>query len=277
MKKLLAVILPLLFLSACENTVDTDGWPAHEDKLVVTGFLRIEHDSLFAYTRVNRTLPLGEKFDLQKAMVNDAEIQVTNGSRSFPIPRAQGFYPLDFDFNYGAVTTRGSDDDFSLTVKQGGKTASAALQVKTTVTRFTELRVEPSSSGWQEYDVYYSIPAPGQDTDLRCVIEWWNTDFSTWHEITNVNLPNVANRPGGMLDGSFQIWGVFYKGMKTRLRYTLIARNRAYHDYINSRWDWSGGDSPFDPPQKNPRFNVTGDGIGFFWYEIVGEPVEIQF
>ncbi|MFZ1731048.1 MAG: hypothetical protein WBQ23_08425 [Bacteroidota bacterium] len=277
MRKLLTIILPLLFLAACETSVDTPDWPSHDEKLVVTGYLHLEHDSIFAYARVNRTLPLGEKFDLQKAMVNDAELIVTHGSRSFPLARTQGFDPFDFDFNYGAVTTRGSDDDFVLTVRQGGKTASAALQVKTTVTRFTELRVEPSSSGWQEYDVFYSIPAPGQDTDLRCLLEYWSSDFASWTESNTVVFPSLPNKPGGLLEGSFPLWTYDNPGSKPRFRYTLFARNHAYQDYINSRWDWSTGDSPFDPPGKNPAFNVTGDGIGFFWYEIVGEPVEIQY
>lgn len=276
MKKLLSVILPLLVLAACEQVVDTSDWPAHDEKLVVTGFLRIEHDSLFAYARVSRTLPLGEKFDLQKAMVNDAELLVTNGNRSFPINRAQGFYPFDFDFNYDAVTTRGSDDDFVLTVKRGGKTAKVEIQAKTASTRFTDLRVTRSSDGY-DYNVSYSIPAPEQGTDLWCLMESWSSEFGYWYERYTVELPSLPNRPGGMIEGSFQYWAFDSQGSKPRIRYTLTACSRAYQDYINSRWNWNTGDSPFDPPGKNPAFNVTGDGIGFFWYEIVGEPVEIQY
>ncbi|MBE0645986.1 MAG: DUF4249 family protein [Bacteroidetes bacterium] len=277
MKKTFIVITSLLLLAACEQTVDTNDWPAHDEKLVVTGYLHLEHDSIFTYARVNRTLPLGEKFDLRKAMVNDAELRVENGNRSFPINWVQGFYPYDFDFNYSAVVARGDDDDFVLTVKQGGKIATAEIHAKTAPTRFTDLRVERSSSGYEMYDVSYSMPAPGADTDLRCLIEYWTSDFGSWYEMYTLELPSQPNRPGGILQGTFQLWAYARPGSKPRIRYTLIARNRAYQDYINSRWDWSGGDSPFDPPQKNPAFNVTGDGIGFFWYEIVGEPVEIVY
>ncbi|MFZ1731047.1 MAG: hypothetical protein WBQ23_08420 [Bacteroidota bacterium] len=270
--------LSLLLFAACENTVDTPDWPAHDEKLVVTGFLRIEHDSLFAYARVNRTLPLGEKYDLQKAMVNDAELQVTNGSRSFPIPHTQGFYPFDFDFNYGAVTTRGSDDSFVLSVMLGGKTATAALQAKFSATRFTNIRVETSPDDKYLYIVTYLIPAPGPDTDVECLMEYWSPGFNNWYKIHSERLPWLATRPDGVLEGRFIFWGAGSGSVsKQRIRYTLIARNSAYQDYINSRWDWINGDTPFDPPQKNPRFNITGDGIGFFWYEVVGDPVEIQY
>ncbi|MFA6232845.1 MAG: hypothetical protein WC824_01485 [Bacteroidota bacterium] len=277
MKNLLAAILSLMFFAACENDVEDPDWPSHQEKLVVTGFLRLERDSVFAYARVNRTLPLGERFDLNKATINDAELRVDNGGRSFIFNRAQSNSPFGFDFNYSSISARSNDDDFVLIVRQGGKTATAVLQAKAAAVRFTEIRVEQPQVGFEEYLVSYNIPAPGQDTDVECLLEYWSTDFGYWYETYSLYLPNQANRPGGMLEGSFSIWAFDPSGLKTRIRYTLSARNRAYQEYMNSRWDWNGGESPFDPPGKNPAFNVTGDGIGFFWYEIVGEPVEIIY
>ncbi|MBR9975075.1 MAG: hypothetical protein KFF77_05805, partial [Bacteroidetes bacterium] len=228
---------------------------------------------------VNRTLPLGERYDPAKAIVNDAELIVTNGNRTFVMERAQGFYPYDFDFNYGAVTERGSDDYYSLTVRQGGKTAAASLALRSAVLRFDSIWFETvNNHGWNETVLHYRIPAPGKETDVELLMEFWDPMSSTWWEWGTTLLPASANRPDGMLQGSFfGLWMSREGGSKTRYRFTLTARNRAYTDYFNSRWDWNTGDSPFDPPQKNPLFNVTGDGIGFFWYEIVGEPVEIVY
>ncbi len=280
MKKALIVISSLLLLAACEQAVDTDGWPAHEEKLVVAAYLHLEHDSIFAYARVGRTLPLGEKFDLQKAMVNDAEVIVDNGNRSFPMSRAQGFDPYDFDFNYAAVAARGTDDRFTLTVSQGGNTAGAAIDVRSVVLKFDTLWLERGFNdfGYPIYIVHYRIPAPGIGSDVECRIESGIQGTSTWQDVGSFTLPSQTNRPDGLLEGSTTTWDP-WSGTPKRptFRLTLIAHNRAYQNYINSRWDWSGGDSPFDPPQKNPPFNVTGDGIGFFWYEFVGEPVEIQY
>jgi hypothetical protein len=278
MKKIPPFMLFLfVLLAACEQSVDTDDWPAHDEKLVVTAFLRLERDSVFAYARVNRTLPLGERFDMQKAMVNDADLRVDNGSRSFPLDRDDGFYPFEFDFNYSFVTSRGSEDTFLLTARHGGRHAAASLVAKSAATRFTDVRIDRSGSGLEDYIATYTIPAPGSDTDVECLVEFWSSDFDTWFELYSFSLPKQANLPGGMLQGSFQIWAYDRQGSKPRLRYRLSVRNRAYRDYINSRWQWNTGDSPFDPPQKNPAFNVTGDGIGFFWYEIVGESVEIAY
>lgn len=278
MKKLLIAISSLLILVACERTVEEPDWPEHEEKLVVTAFLRLERDSIFAYARVNRTLPLGDRFDLAKVMVNDADVRMENGDRSFPINKVLGFYPFDFDFNYSAVTMRGSDDNFALTVKQGGKTASAAFRVIPVATRFTTLRVERSAQADADYLATYQIPASGPETEIECLVEFWYEIYYGWQQMYSIKLPNQANRPDGMLEGSFPFWTFGWQGTKQRIRYTLIARNHAYEDYLNSRWGYgTSGDSPFDPPRKNPPFNVSGDGIGFFWYEIVGEPVEIEY
>jgi hypothetical protein len=276
MRKYFLSILTLICLTACEHTVDEPDWPEHDEKLVVTSFLRIENDSIFAYARVNRTIPLSERFDLQKAMVNDAALQIRNGSRSFPIQFDPGFFPFDFDFNYHAVVARGSEDDFTLTVRQGGKTAVASLLVLSAATRFTDLRMERSTSGYEELDVHYTIPAPGQDTDISCAVEYWDP-MGGWYEMHTITLPNVANRPNGMLEGIFHMWSFDRGGSNSRYRYILTVRNRAYQEYAKSRRDWNPGDSPFEPPRKNPSFNVTGDGFGFFWYEIVGDPVEIIY
>lgn len=274
-KTLLALLL-LLSLAACEQSVDTDSWPAHDEKLVVTGFLRLENDSIFAYARVNHTLPLGERYDPAKAIVNDAELIVSNGNRTFPLVRAQGFYPYEFDFNYGAVTERGSDDHYTLTVRQGGKTAAASLEVRSTVLQFDTVWIETVDyQSWKEFILHYRIPDPGKNTDADFLLEYWDPTASSWYEYWTYRLPNNTNRPDGMLEGSFNLH--MLPDSKTPIRYTLTARNRAYQDYTNSRWERGGGDTTFDPPHKNPPFNVTGDGIGFFWYEIVGEPVEIVY
>jgi hypothetical protein len=278
MKKIPPFMLFLfVLLAACEQSVDTDDWPAHDEKLVVTAFLRLERDSVFAYARVNRTLPLGERFDMQKAMVNDADLRVDNGSRSFPLNRDDGFYPFEFDFNYSFGHVARERGHLFTDGAARGRHAAASLVAKSAATRFTDVRIDRSGSGLEDYIATYTIPAPGSDTDIECLVEFWAAISTPGLNCTPFHLPKQANLPGGMLQGSFQIWAYDRQGSKPRLRYRLSVRNRAYRDYINSRWQWNTGDSPFDPPQKNPAFNVTGDGFGFFWYEIVGESVEIAY
>ncbi|MDT8323232.1 MAG: hypothetical protein RRA94_03890, partial [Bacteroidota bacterium] len=62
-----------------------------------------------------------------------------------------------------------------------------------------------------------------------------------------------------------------------RLRYVLVLQSTAYEDYRNARWSWNNGGGVFEPEAKNPPFNISGDGIGFFWYEFRGDPVEIVY
>ncbi len=275
MKTLLIAISSLLILAACERTVEGPDWPEYQEKLVVTAFIRLERDSVFAHARVNRTLPLGEPFDFARAMVNDADLSVANDGASYIVPRDES--SSRFDFNYGAVTARSADERYALTVRHGGKTARASLRTKDSATRFTTIDVEQSPTGSEEYTLTYTIPAAGSDIFTECLVEKYDSRMGYWGEWSRYTLPNLANRPNGMIEERFLIWLFDGSGSKLRIRYTLTVRNKAYEDYINSRWSWTSGDSPFDPPQKNPPFNVTGDGIGFFWYEIVGEPVEIEY
>lgn len=210
-------------------------------------------------------------------MVNDAELWMENGGTIFRVPRDESYYPYAFDYNYGTVTPRTIDDHFVLTIRHGGKTAHATLQAREAATRFSSLNIQPSPGEFDGYTVTYTIPAPGLETFTECMVEYYEDGLGYWYEMQRFTLPHLANRPNGMLEGQFMIWVFDRQGSRTRMRYTLTVHNKAYEDYVNSRWNVNRGDSPFDPPQKNPPFNVTGDGIGFFWYEVTGPPVEIEY
>lgn len=277
MKHLCLILSALFLLNACEQTVDTPDWPVYNETLVIAAFLRIEQDSLFTHVRVNRTLPLNVPFDQTRAMVNDAELWMDNGGDRFAVPRDESYYPYDFDFNYGTVTPRSTNEHFTLTVRQGDKTAYATIQTSEAATRFTSVDIRPTPGEYDAYTVRYTIPAPGLDAYTECVVEYYEDGMGYWYEMQRFTLPHLANRPDGLLAGDFKIWVFGRQGQQTRVRYTLTVRNKAYEDYVNSRWNVNTGDSPFDPPQKNPPFNVTGDGIGFFWYERTGAPVEIEY
>ena len=95
-----------------------------------------------------------------------------------------------------------------------------------------------------------------------------------WAESDNIELEYDGKRDGDLLRGSSTIWAY---GNRPRLRYILVLRNGVYEDYNDARWSWESGDSPFEPEPTNPPFNITGDGIGFFWYEYRGDPVEVLY
>ena len=53
-----------------------------------------------------------------------------------------------------------------------------------------------------------------------------------------------------------------------RARVTILSPE--YTLYYNSSNYHYNGDDYFEGPDKNPPFNVTGDGIGFVWSEVEG-------
>ncbi|MBR9977590.1 MAG: DUF4249 family protein [Bacteroidetes bacterium] len=278
--KFLYCILPLLLLVSCEQIVNAPDWPAHEEKLAITATLHIRSDTVFTYARVSRTQALDERFDRSATMIHDAEVQLQNGERMITLtPHRQERRSFYHTYNYSAITQYGENEDYDLTVRYGEKTATSAVRVRRATMRFTDVRLEYTEGDprfrTSTYTLYYSIPAPQADTHTECTIMYWSPDIEQWMEIHNAKLPPRANRDDGMLEGSIPFFARTGDHVsKLRFRYILISRNSAYMEHYHSRWV---SDSPFDSADKNPRFNIGGDGIGFFMYEIIGDPVEIIY
>jgi len=271
MRRLLYIVLPLLLLS-CENDVDAPDWPDHDPKLVVTAGLRIEGDSVFVFCRVSRTVSLSESYQVENAMVNDADVRVEHDGVAWEIPFRENYYPFEYDVNYAGVVPRGTTERFVLSVKKGGLHARAMLQIPGIPLKFDSLRVTTYRPQYNEGVMYYRLTTPQRRVSYDLILEqysdqvgWGNTWYSTRIITESYDDEN---------EGLFQFGTTTYK---RRIRYTLIASSPERIDYENSRW-WSGsGDSPFEPEPNNPAFNMEGDGIGFFWWELVGDPVEIEY
>ncbi|MCB2203570.1 DUF4249 domain-containing protein [bacterium] len=274
MKHTAAILLALMLFTGCEQTVDTD-WPDHEEKLVVTGFLQFRTDSVFVYARVNRTLPLSEPFNDSKAIINDALVQVRDAAITHDIPRDSRFYPLQYDFNYRGVFVRDASKDYSFTVRQGGKTANAALIIDESSAEFDQLEIsETGSSGYVH--ARWTLRTPDRRSTVTCYFEHWDSRHQTWMETQYFDLNDYSQRDGDVLRGESYVW-TGTNETHPRLRYVLVVRDGVYTDYSNTRWSWDSGGGIFEPESKNPPFNVTGDGIGFVWYEFRGDPVEVVY
>ncbi len=263
-----------MLFPGCEQTVDAD-WPDHDEKLVVTGYLQFRGDSVLTYVRVNRTLPLSEPYDDSRAIVNDADVQVGSGASTFDIPFDEKFYPFSYDFNYSGVFIRGGETQFDLRVRQEGKTAHAVLDVTNLEPRFETISAAPLPWSPEYLNVTWSMRLPERGGNATCYFETWDPGMREWREVYTIDLRDYGQRDGDVLTGEITIWAG-YSG-HPRLRYILVLQSSAYEDYRNARWSWNSTGGPFEPEAKNPPFNVTGDGIGFFWYEFRGDPVEIIY
>lgn len=271
MRKLLFIVLPLFFV-ACENDVDAPDWPEHDPKLVVTAGLRVEGDSVFVFCRVSRTMSLGEEYRVESAMVNDAAVRVEHDGVAWEIPFRSAYYPFEYDVNYSGVVPRGTTDLFVLSVKKGGLHAEATVQIPDIPLRFDSLHVVSYNPQTLEGLISYRLHTPQRRISYELTLEQYSNQVgwgSTWYD-----LRIIQESFNDVTEGFFQFGTSTYK---RRIRYTLVASSPTLLDYENSRWYSGSGDSPFEPEPNNPAFNIDGDGIGFFWWELVGDPVEIEY
>ncbi len=273
--KYIPYIFLLLLFAACESDVSNPDWPDHETKLVITASVRFTTDSVVVFCRVSRTMGLGEDFRMDRAMVNDAEVNILNDGKARSIPFRQNYDPYTSDANYLAVFPRGSFTEYTLTVRKGELNARATLTIPTVPLRFDSLRMLFTRFGdWSEREIQYVLATPVNRMHYDILIEEQQFTGGAWIGV-----------PWGPYEFLNEIWtnpttgSVRYGSHSSsrKGRYILTARSPEYTNYENSRWDSQYSGSPFEPDAKNPSFNVTGNAIGFFWYELVGEPVEIPY
>jgi hypothetical protein len=268
------LILLLLLFAACETDVNNPDWPDHDPKLVITASVRLTADSAFVFCRVSRTMGLGEDFRMDRAMVNDAEVNILNDGKARAIPYRQNYYPFTSDANYLAVFPRGTFTEYTLTVRWGDLYARAALSIPDLPLAMDTVIVRNTQFGtWGERELHYVLRTPLNRVRYDMALEeqvsggvWLEVPWGPWSFLDAAWTNPTA--------GSFR-YGSYINSV--RGRYTITARSPEYNNYENSRWSSDHSGSPFEPDAKNPPFNITGDGIGFFWYELVGEAVEIPY
>jgi hypothetical protein len=270
------LILTAIVLVACETDIDNPDWPRHDAKLVITANLRVSKDSVFVFCRVSRTMSLGEKFSVEASMVDDADVHILNDGKPRSIPFRPGYsFNISNDANYMAVFRRGDFTEYTLTVRKGDLYVRTTLDLPDIPLRFDTVSIKriASNFGYYERECSFILTTPVNRLRYDIHLEeqrpdgaWAAVDWGPWSLID------------GSVSGSFA--GVFRYGARSdgrKARYTLRVLSPEYRDYENSRWSSDHSGSIFEPDSKNPAFNVTGDGIGFFWYEMIGEPVEIDY
>lgn len=272
MTKALLYIPLLILLVSCENEVDGPAWPDHDPKLVVTANIRIEGDSVQVFCRVSRTMALNEEFRIDRAMVNDAVVEIHHDGDIHQIPYRTGYYPYDFDVNYAGFVPRGSSGRYELVVRKDAMTARSVLEVPMELPmKFDSLNVDYFDSRYGEGRMHFWLPTPLQRLSYDIYFELRRD--SEW-EAKYYAQTLIGETYQALSTGTF-IFGV--RDGSEAIRYVLTARGPQYNAYRDSRW-WSGySGSPFETEEQNPPFNVGGDGLGFFWWELVGEPVEFSY
>jgi hypothetical protein len=270
---IIALLLPLLLLIACEDVINDPDWPEHEQKLVVLSRLEFSgNDSVHVICSVSKTLPVWEYIDHNTDFtVYDATVQIETDLGMTTIPHSSP----DNGEHRGYITYAG-DGDYTIHVSWNGLNTSATSRpVKPPVPHSAILLNGPNHDSYSA-GIHFARNADPNVTYLgeaRFYLEirnrWIDSQKGNYSEGGDSRY--IHPIPDNMLEYIAPITD-FTSTIDIQTRITMFSRE--YRNYIEGSGSYYNGDDPFDPSDTNPLFSFTGDGIGFFWTETPGPWVE---
>lgn len=275
MKKFIAAILILIFVSGCEQIIENPKWPQYKEKLVITAWLvQNNPDSLEITCAVRRTLPLSEKFDTTKIKVSNAVVTLSSGEFN------QTLQPQNDPSVYTSKYSNPKKSDYRLTVKWNGLTAFSDITMEVRNRIIDSSYFQFVSAQYMRYNYNFFIQFDPIPNGFKHEIRWSyrNSDlfYSNVDDYTSQTSNNPPKYPrsnsyttlaDGKICGKFEIHFEDTTAVKAFIHLTVFSPS--HEDYENVQYWYGGSGGLFEdsPNGLNPKFNVMGDGIGFFWYE----------
>ncbi len=278
MKKNISVIFILIFISGCEQIIENPKWPDYKEKLVVTAWLvQNNPDSLEVTCAVRRTLPLSEKFDTTKIKVSNAVVTLSSGDFN------QILQPQKDTSIYYSKFSNPKKSDYKLTIKWNGLTAFSELSIRKRDNVIDSAYLKFVIDGLEVFFFqltfnFYPIPN-GFIHELSGYLYNDVTHFYNWVGIAdytsssgNVPMRNCLSCYKDLGNGEVQGTILVSSAPDTsnfKMSIELLVHSPSYEDYKNAKYRYNNSNGLFEdsPNGLNPKFNVMGDGIGFFWYE----------
>ena len=267
-------VLLLLTLFGCEHTVEDPEWPEYKEKLVIVAKCIVHAaDSLSVFCRISRTLPLTTTWTDSAAFVNDADARITCDGREYLVPfdRYSSNYRGSFYQAYYHLTIpRNGVRDLMLTVRHGGKTAYSTLHLEDAPV-FDSIDVLPGIQG-DSILLARIIPGAMARFRIQLLVRYYRWGWGLVGHYGDF-VPEGTNS-----NAVFLAWVSVGNSLNGTAKCMIEAESPEYSDYMDAlNHSTDNGDLFGNDGGKNPPFNVKGDGIGFFWYEVWGPEVEVKW
>ncbi len=251
-----------LTLLSCEQTVTNIELP-YLEQLVVNCVL--QNGDVVDSLRLERTLPLLEKYDEDKALVKDAKVEISDGENNYTLYYQNGFYKND-----SLIATSGKK--YSLKIEWKGKKATANTFVPNPV-EIPELNytIEKSSDTWADW---YNLKVYCLIKPTKNVV--YNSGWgSSYHGSQSYSFYNILREIDtdaqgyckvNFLDISFmeKIDSTNIKKFLKDYLFILYSYDVQFYQFYITSNNGRSGDEIFGGNSNNIIWNVKGDGIGLF-------------
>ncbi|MDP4199420.1 MAG: hypothetical protein Q8922_09830 [Bacteroidota bacterium] len=265
----------MAFVAGCEQVVPADGLP-YVDQIVIKGIL-VAGEPIDSIS-ITHTLPLNVTYTPTAAAIPDAIVMIMVDGKEIPLS-----YLGQGDFGDPMNDTVQAGKTYSIDVRWNGLHATASTLVPSSLT-IQDAMILPPQFDTQYFlingytpDTFVSVSATAsvsidsKTNEVYRVIadSVWND--SSYHSSSSdyyrsyqdYTLPNDTSSERLIsLTYSFYLSRMDTNGFAAKL--TIAGYDRAYYDFLRTYEHYDNGGDIFGSSGTNPKWNVSGDGIGIF-------------
>ena len=259
-KNIIKLCLTLLFFTvSCEQTVENPELP-YEEQLVVSCLLEAGKD--IQNIIITRTLPPLDEYDIEKALIKDADAVIKSGDKT---------YPLEFDGKYSYFTDSlipESGEKYLLEVKWKNLTASAVTTVPEAVdidSFYYKIEKKEYDWGWIEWEcVLFAEFIPQSAAVYSAAVYSIYDKYKIYSEYAYRMQDTLES--GKISMPVYQTSSNDTNQIKYELQQydcILEAYDKPFYNYFLTRYRGNSDNDIFGTSGTNVRGNING-GIGLF-------------
>lgn len=258
------MLIPIMLgFTSCEEEITNVQIP-YVEQIVINCIL--ENGELVDSILITRTLPPLDDFDLEKAIIKDANVTISDGNKTYDL-----FYKNNYYHSKDLYPESGKV--YTINVLWNGKKAYAKT--------FVPKPVEPQSIQWDikqvifENQIYYEITPYILVKPMKNVVFNSGYYFSYQEGYYFASLDNIAREIDVDQNGNCKINFLttqyfsdrdlekvkeFYKNYK----FVVYAYDEQFYPYFITRFNGNSTDGILGGSSNNIIWNIKGDGIGLF-------------
>lgn len=251
-----------LIIVSCEETVTNVELP-YAEQLVINCIM--DSGNLVDSVLITRTLPPLERYDINKALVKDAKVVISDGTKNYELFFENGFY-----HSHNLIAESGKT--YSLKVEWKGKIASATTFVPYPI-EIPEIKWEVKESSdnlgnWYEVTPYVLLkPSPNVVYNSGYILESQHGGYPTFFNIAReTDLDANGFCKIIFINGYYFETSDISKIKEQFKNYVCVLHSydAQFYPFFITRYNGQSGDEIFGGNSNNIQWNIKGDGIGLF-------------